>query len=362
MDPETQTDANTEVTSSSTSGTQAAAPSQQAPARSAAEPTLQEVAKAVFDKATSSQEAEAGEVQNTDTTAEAPTTEETEEVLDPNATADEDVPFNDHPRWKEVTKKAKDFETKATELEEQTKNWEPMVQRAQYHEAFMQQNNISTEDFQQAMSFLALKNSDPAQARAMFKSTWDSLASYDEGFLPPDVQKEIAAVEQAVKDTEISRAMADKQINLLKESAKNKVAQQSATKRSQMSAQQQQQVVANSIGQTLATWESSTTKKDPAFKAKTNGSKDGVYEITCAKYAYLASIKPPRSASDASTLVEQAYKEARELLAPARPAPKPALTSARSSTAQPKGGPKTVGDTVAAVARKHGYNWTPAKR
>jgi hypothetical protein len=284
-----------------------------------------------------------------------PSTEEGEqpgdEVEKPksDATTDPDanLPFHNHPRWKEVIEQKKTFEQQATVLKQELESVKPVKTWADNHFGFMQQHGITEQEFTQAMNFLALQKSDPAKALEVFKPVWDSLQVHSADYMPPDIAK-------MVEENELTPAAA-------KIMAKQRQELEQFKRGQAKSKQDQGRQQLNAINSAATAWETAKRGMDPDFKPKTEKEDvDGLWEMTMKNYAYLNTVDYADTPQKATGHFETAYAEAKELVKRLR-GNKPTAarpSTMRSSTAPtPKGTPKTVDDVVRQAVAKHGIKW-----
>lgn len=273
---------------------------------------------------------------------ETPATEEAAPTTEEATPAAEVLPFHDHPRWKEVTKERDNAKAKIAELEPKVKDWEPFIQEWAHHQNFIKEHSIPTDDVNLVMNFLAMRQQDPSKAREMLKPLWESLAQFDPGAIPADLQEEMKA-------GGLSEARA-------REIAQLRAKASGLTQRSQLTEQQQARRAQESMVSALTSWDTAQRRTNPDFKPKINGSKDGLYEMTAKGYAFLQQTRNPRNPQDVIKLVEQAYEEAKAFFAVPKVAVRPAVTSKNSSTSTIKQ-PKTIREVVAAEAGKNGLRF-----
>jgi hypothetical protein len=99
---------------------------------------------------------------------------------------DEKLPFNAHPRFKELV-------DEKNALKQQVSQYEPQARRIQVIDQYMQQHGIRPDQLQQSLEYLRFLNSDPAKAREVLKPIWEKLSVYTGDFLPPDLAEQVAA-------------------------------------------------------------------------------------------------------------------------------------------------------------------------
>lgn len=275
--------------------------------------------------------------------------EESEEEQEENEDKEDDEksppPFDKHPRWVKRTQEFNEAKSKVTELDARLKAVEPELERWNYHNKFIKDNDIPQQEVDQMMNWLAIVRSDPKQARKLLKPIWDQLSEVDDEQMPANLVAD-------VKSGDITQEYAER---LWKAETQSKAGKVSGQFQAQLQARRQQEARDQAIG----SWDLAKRKADPDFKPKGPNAKDGLWEVVAKGWVYLKTMNPPQSAQDEVRLLEQAYTEAKEFVAPLRPPvtrKKPVLTSSRSSGAA-RGTPKTLDDVVKGVAAGHGIAW-----
>lgn len=338
--------------------------SQTAVTESQKEPTLREVAAKAFDSSTKENGLDEGAVPERDKTGEAkeaaepgegeelgadgkPVKTATEAQAEETEKAEDLPPFHEHPRWKEVVKERDEFKAKAVEHETRLKEYEPKAKNWDIVETYRQQHGINNQQFNEAMTFVAALNSDPAAARKMLQPVWDSLATYDADAIPADLQARVT-------EGEISEAAAKEMAAFRAEKAVKETTGKFSQTQTAQQAQQQ-------LNKDVSAWDASKRQTDPEFKPKSDAKQpDGLYELTAQKVAYLSTTKPPTTIAEYIQNLETAYTESKAFLkrfaTPKTPTPK-TPSSSNASTARP-GPPKTIREAVAQEAAKHGLSMT----
>jgi len=236
-------------------------------------------------------------------------TEDANVVLD--KPEDAQLPFHKHERFQELIK-----ERNLARQEHETVK--PLAEQARVLNEFLQTNNIPASDFQSALEYLRLLRIDPQSAMRMLKPTYDQLAQFSGDVVSPDLQEEVAAARLTPE-----RA---------KELSQLRGQQQFSQRQQQWNQQGVQQQTAQAINGTIQSWASLKQTSDPDFRPKVAGKPDGLWELTDR---YIRSAPPFKNAQEAMQGSEQAYKDAKALIASLRqPAPnvRRGLTSKQSST------------------------------
>jgi hypothetical protein len=297
---------------------------------------------------------EGSDVQEKDTTDDEDAAEsgEAEDDESEDAASDEKGPVP-YKRFEEVVGERK-------KLEEQTKQWEPLVMAQQLINETLNSAGVSLEEFQNIVDVLALSKSDPEAALVKLKPLLTELNQFAEDAVPAEIQTKINGLAERVKDGELSQSAADELqaawLEQVKVSRKVKLNE----KKGQMTEVQRQQAYVQSFVNAASDWGNTKMKSDPDYRPKAKAdAADGLHELTEAFFTRgLASTKL-KSPQDLVGLLEKSYASAKAILAPKRNgATKPVPTS-RGATAvsQPKA--KTLSEVAARVAAKHGISYTP---
>ena len=237
------------------------------------------------------------ETESTETTTEE-TAEETQQVegeeqvteVEPEKPKHEEaIPYE---RFNEVN-------SKKTELEQQIAASQPLVEQARVTNQFLQDNQIAPQEYQTALKYLQLLRTDPQQAYAMIKPTFERLALLTGDRLTPELQAEVAAgTISPERAQQISRAEAQQQYN-------------------QWRGQQQQQVQQGSVTEvvngTIGMWAQTKQTVDLEFKPGT--------PLWNQVDLRLKAMPPFRNAQEAMAGSEKAYAEAKTFMQTLVPRP-----------------------------------------
>lgn len=215
-------------------------------------------------------------------------------AIDAVDTADPDskLPFHKHPRWQEVTKENKEFQTKLSSLE-------PLATSHQGLIKYCQSNNITDTAFSQAMELAALANKDPKVFVAKLESIVDTYRITLGDKLPADLAK-------SVEEGTISDVHA-KELAQLRLKAIGLERQQGLTQEQMLHNRQSE--VTNAV----TTWFNSTGKRDINLASYKDDLTDRLF--------LLANQTPPMNASEAIALCERAYTDVRARDTARRPKP-----------------------------------------
>ena len=253
-----------------------------------------------------------------------------------NATVptEEQVPFHDHPRWKEVMAENQQLRPVKQELD----TLKPLAERTKNVDQFLQQNNIDQPAYEEALNLLALIRSNPRQAREKLAAAVQQLDLMTGAALPGDLQ-------QAVDDLKITPEYAA-------EVAKSRLTAGQATAQVQRLQQQGVTQQSQAIDAVFGQWDQSKRALDPDFKPKASSiAPDGKWEMVNQLLIAARTRTPPRNQQEAVALVENAYAQVNgfaQQYVP-KPAAKKNLSSQASLTTRPRF--KSVGAAALAIAR-----------
>ena len=187
--------------------------------------------------------------------------------------------------------------TKVTTYERELADTKPLVEQSNALNTFMRDNHISTQEFQNALQYLAALRTNPAEAFKMLQPTYDQLALLNGDRLPADLQAKVAATTLSEEDArEIAKARAQQTYT------------QWQQQRNQQAGQQSQ---AELVQQTMGQWTSTKQTQDPDLK---QGSP--LWEQTQLRINAMPVFKSPQEAWAGA---EKAYGEAKKFLSGLQP-------------------------------------------
>lgn len=207
-----------------------------------------------------------------------------------------DVPFNKHPRFQQLLRKAKENEADAV--------------RYRNVDTFLKQNHLDAEEAADGLRIMALAKSDPAKALSELKPFVQKLLVAAGEVLPDDLKARVQSGEMpAAAAQEVSRSRAQLEIQ--------RQAQEQAELRRQQEAAAAQ---TNALRDTALSWASDRDAKDPAFQQK--------YPLLQREIAFLQRAEGlPVTPEGVRDQLNRAYaevnKQARTVAQPARPARQP---------------------------------------
>ena len=92
-----------------------------------------------------------------------------------------DVPFNKHPRFRQVIQERKEFKQQAEEFREKSGQFDQVID-------FMNENQLTPDEMAEGMKIMALMKNDPMAAQEAMKPHLDMLGRYSGEVLPEDIQ------------------------------------------------------------------------------------------------------------------------------------------------------------------------------
>lgn len=194
---------------------------------------------------------------------------------------------------------------------------------------FLVANDIAKEDFQLTLDLAA------AMRRGDFKGFLEGVAPYVNlatqalGItLPPDL-------DQAVRSQQMTFDVA---AHISRERYGRALAEQQATRMSQISTQQnqtqQRQALSQSIEHTVNTWEASVRQSDPDYARKEATVKNLLWSVVQERGA-------PQSPEQAVEIAKEAYKRANDTIRQFAPPPKPTRAVPNSSNSRAASGARS---------------------
>lgn len=247
---------------------------------------------------------------------------------------DADVPFHEHPRWKQRTEELKGLRTEVEALKPGADNYRQITD-------FMAASSLQPDDVAQGFVVMGqIKSGDPAQlalARDYFVAGLKQLDEQLGVSLPADLQTQ---VDDGLVDLTIAQELARTRASesYLK-GQRDQTTAQAETKRQT----EQVETLKASVVEAVNAWEVTARASDPDFAKKAD------LIDAQARAIIQRTDHPPANADEAVMLVKAAYAEVNARLSPFAPKPKaitpaPAGLSARVSTA-----PASLKDAIRAA-------------
>jgi len=226
----------------------------------------------------------------TEETDEAPVDEELSEQEDDETY--NDVPFNQHPRFKKLIDERNTYRTDAEQYGK--------------IQSFLSENSVSANEAAQGLQIMALMKQDPKGALEALKPYVEQLSQATGMILPEDIQTRVDdgyLDEDAGRELSQTRAEAQRERGMREQMAQN-----------QQDAQAAQTI--NSMASTVTDWERRTRQSDPDYELKQDEIDDRVKVLVAEKGR-------PQTASDALSMASQAYSEVNQRYASRTAARKP---------------------------------------
>lgn len=256
-----------------------------------------------------------------------------------------DVPFHQHPRFREVTRELRQAKKELRQINEQIQElggFDAVKRDAIGHRQvreFMSANGLSDEEVAEGLIAMAQAKIDPAAAWQRIRPWVEKLVAAAGEVLPEDLAQRVQAGELP-RDVayEMSRLRAQQQSAQVRQSFEQ-----------QRRAEQQRAEMAASLQNAAAQWERDRQLKDPNFAKK--------LPIVRAKIAEFQLLKPAATPDEVRQYLEDAYKFANEHVASGaageqRKAAKTPITGgAVAGTTQPA--PQSTVDIIRNVVAKH---------
>lgn len=258
-----------------------------------------------------------------------PTEEQSQEAATEQPTGEQPedfskLPFNKHPRFRELVKEKNTYKTQVAEYEADAKQYREI-------QGFMQANGLTAEEVAQSLEMLAkVKTGDPATAYELMQERMEALAVAAGKKLPTELEEK---VEQGYIDRETAQELYQRQVDA------ERKAQVASTQLERQSVQDQQAQV-HAMASAVAAWEQSTKATDPDFDLKAELVKDRVR-------AHVAQHGMPKTTDAALKMSKDAYDAVTQTLLRVRGDKTPMRTAVGGKTngsAAPE--PKSLLDVV----------------
>ncbi len=242
-----------------------------------------------------------------------------------NGSSAENIPFHNHPRWKEVMREK-------AQLAEKAKHYEEISD-------YMRANGLSNTEMAQGFEVMALMKNDPFRAKEILNQHMSKLSEFTGDILPTDIQDKL---DNGFIDTEAAKELASYRArNQLSAKATEEYKAQAAEAANAERKQQMYQAVVD--------WESKISMRDSEYKNKQSLVTDRVKSI-------MQSSGNPQSPEDAVKYVEQAYNDINQRLGSlaGRNTPSRMNNSYGSSSGNSAPQPRSLQEAVLWAARRGG--------
>ena len=230
---------------------------------------------------------------------------------------DENLPFNKHPRFRQLIQERNEYRNMAEE-------YRPVADEYRKIESYMASNNLLPQEVAQGFEIMALIKNDPFTARqrlVQYVQMLDQVTG--DGPLPNDLRAE---VEQGYITEQRARELAQMRHRQQYTQARSQMdlQRQQAEAQRQMAMQQQQahQQLFEAQKGAVSTWEADIRAKDPDYSR--------IQPWVFKELRLLSQDSPPRSPQEAVALAQQAYKSVKDGLRRLNPQRSGTLPTARS--------------------------------
>jgi hypothetical protein len=237
------------------------------------------------------------------------------------------LPFNKHPRFRELVKEKNTYKAQMAGYEADAKQYRDI-------QSFMQTNSLTAQEVVEGFEIMAQMKSDPAKAREALLKRMELLELATGHKLPTDLEEKI---DQGYIDRETARDLHQQRVGAER---KAQLAQSQLDRRSQ----EDQRNQVNSMASAVSAWEQATKSSDPDFDLKAELVKDRVR-------AHVASNGMPRTAEEALKLSKDSYDAVTQTLLRVRGDKAPMRTTVGGKTngsAAPE--PKNLLDVIRRVS------------
>lgn len=260
---------------------------------------------------------------------ESPTEEQSQDTVNERANGEQPedfskLPFNKHPRFRELVMEKNSYKSRMGEYEADAKQYRDI-------QGFMQANGLTAEEVAQSLETLAkMKSGDPATAYELMQERMEALAVQSGKKLPAELEEK---VEQGYIDR-------DTALELYKRQADAERKAEAASMQLERQSAQDQNAQVHAMASAVSAWEQSTKATDPDFDLKAELVKDRVR-------AHVAQHGMPRTTDAALRMSKDAYDTVTQTLLRVRGDKTPMRTAVGGKTngsAAPE--PKSLLDVV----------------
>lgn len=243
--------------------------------------------------------------------------------------SDENVPFHNHPRWKEMMREKAELTVRAKHYEEISD--------------YMRANGLSNVELAQGFEVMALMKNDPFKAKEVLNQHMARLAEFTGDILPQDLQDKLS---HGFVDEESAKELASYRA---RSAITSRVNQEVDAK----NAQEAQLAHQKSLYDAVVTWEGSISSRDPEYRNKQSMVTDRVKSI-------MQESGMPTSPQQAVSYVERAYSEVNQRLGSLAgrntPTRNPSSASNSSSSGSNAPQPRSLQEAVSWAARRGGIS------
>ncbi len=218
---------------------------------------------------------------------------------------EKDVPFHNHPRWKQVLSERDALKAPAEEFNKIT--------------GFMHANALSPEEVARGFEIMAAMKNDPVRAREMLAGHLTVLNRFTGDELPQDLQ---TRVDDGHIDAESAKELAARRSQDEFAKVRNiEVSQRAQQEQAQRAQEQSGAAMRNAVG----VWEDSIRTRDVDYEKK--------QPLVADKVRALMVQRPPSNETEAVAMVKLAYEEVTKTLQVFSPRRQPVSTMTSSGAA-----------------------------
>lgn len=196
---------------------------------------------------------------------------------------EDNVPFHNHPRWKEIMAEREALKLRATHYDQISD--------------YMRANGLTNEELAQGFEVMALMKNDPIKAKDVLTSHIEKISHFTGDILPKDIQYKLDVGEideDSARELAKYRAKNEYSSRAIAEQQANQIAQQEANHQKTMY-------------DAVVNWEGIIASKDPEYRNKQALVTDRVKSI-------MQEIGRPNNPEQAVQFVERAYNEVNQRL------------------------------------------------
>lgn len=218
---------------------------------------------------------------------------------------DEQLPFHNHPRFKEIVSENQQLKERVAEFEE----GEIGTNAKRYHDIndFLVGNNLTGDDFANALQIAALMKNNPEKALQAIHPYYNALLQTNGHVLPEDIQRKL---DDGVIDEETARAMSvDRARNRMLQGRLQREQQMTRQQREEQRERQEREGYQQELGKirdAVADWEKQWSESDPDYSKVMPLVRRAIVEATTAK--------PPRTPEEAVKLANETRDQVKEEL------------------------------------------------
>jgi hypothetical protein len=253
--------------------------------------------------------------------------EEAEVEADDAETSEEDPPFHEHPRWKEVVSERDNYKQSHQELTQL--------------KGFMTSANLNADEVNTGFDIMSKIKNDPVAALEALVPYVESLRQITGHTMPTDLQERL---DEGYLDEDSAKELSQLRSRT---SLANQASEQAAANAAQLQERGNIERHANEVSGAVSEWESKWSSSDPDYKLKQPRVMEKI-ELTLLKNG------PPKTIEEAVQVAESCRKQVNAELSSLRPKKGEVIPitggSSPKSTAEPKSLMEAMQQGLAATA------------